>query len=203
MLSEFRVCAGSAYGVLAVDCTDNIDATIKWIEDSTSASFEGQVVPFCYPDKHFGPDLLFLMWNDLCTKFCSCLSQAKFKEDLNETDALRTITPSLLYHENRGKKGQRVSRFLKQGPKARWEQVKPKLIGETHGCLRLIVQYPCHEKLSARPGIIRDEFSTVAESKKADKQEQKKCGQKRKYGWLSTVSGDNASDFFGKSSFEC
>jgi hypothetical protein len=65
--------------------------------------FEGQVPPFFYPDKHFGPDLLLLMWIREYSKFLSVLSQAKFPPEYQIDEALRTLVPELLYHMNRGK----------------------------------------------------------------------------------------------------
>ena len=64
----FSVSRLSSYGVLAKSC-DKIQDTLEWIEDATSSWIEGTVPPFCYPDKHFGPDLMFLLWNSDFTDF--------------------------------------------------------------------------------------------------------------------------------------
>lgn len=197
VLSKFRVSARSAYGVLAIDCKTDISATIKWIEDAASASFEGQVAPFCYPDNFMGPDLLFLMWNQGHTEFVGCLSQAKYRKDINLTGALRTIMPSLLYHENRGKKDECLTGMLQGDLKTRWEKVKPKLIGSTYGCVRLMVQYPCHKKETAVPGIVEDDDCSAPKPGTAPK-----AGTKRKHGWLSTISKDNAAVFFDRNGLD-
>ena len=39
--------------------SSNAPGTIKWINDSLDARFEGTVVPFCYPDTLIGPDVFF------------------------------------------------------------------------------------------------------------------------------------------------
>lgn len=86
ILKDFWVSPRSSYGVLALDCKNDISATIKWIEDATAATFEGQVPPFCYPDTSIGPDLMFLLWNEWHTNYISTISQVKFRKGLNQMD---------------------------------------------------------------------------------------------------------------------
>jgi hypothetical protein len=72
----YLVSSRSSYGVLALDCKGDIARTIEWIETAASAQFEGLVPPFCYPDDNFGPDVMFLMWNNEYTEFRTALAQA-------------------------------------------------------------------------------------------------------------------------------
>eukprot|EP00978_Attheya_sp_CCMP212_P019009 scaffold52711_cov63-Attheya_sp.AAC.2 len=208
ILKDFWVSSRSSYGVLALDCKTDINATIKWIEDATAATFEGQVPPFCYPDTSIGPDLMFLLWNERYTNYIPTISQAKFRKCLNQMEALRTITPSLLYCENRGKVTPGLSNGLKTNDalNRRWEAVKPKLVGQEHGCVRFMVQYPCNQTLSAKPGVLEDDMVTTAKSLDSTAAPSATDGstepnvttikRKRKLGWLATVSKDNASQLF-------
>ena len=191
-LQDFFVSSRSAYGILAVDCKDSIKSTIEWIEAATKATFEGQVAPFCYPDDHFGPDLMFLMWNYFYTEFVTAISQAKFKLSVKQAEALRSMTPSLFYKEQRGKEKEAVSAALvRAGLVDRWEKVKPNIISNNgKGCLRLMIQYPCDAISCADPGTIEDDEYKVSKKKPG----QTRRGKKR--GWLATVSGNNASDLF-------
>jgi hypothetical protein len=207
ILKDFWVSSRSSYGVLALDCKTDISATIEWIEDATAATFEGQVPPFCYPDTSIGPDLMFLLWNESYTNCISTICQAKFRKGLNQIEALRTITPSLLYCENRGKVTEGLSSGLKTNDalNQRWEAVKSKLVGQEHGCVRFMVQYPCNQKQNATPGVLEDDMvtaksldSTAAPSATDGSTEPNATTikKKRKLGWLATVSKDNASELF-------
>lgn len=195
VLPLYHVSTVSAYGVLAESCKKSIEKTIVWLERATSnLQFEGQVPPFCYPDDHFGPDLVFLLWDEAYKKYLVCLSQAKFRENFNQSEALRSITPSLLYQENRGRKNgtlDRQSAKLKGEMIQRWEDVKPRVVGNDTGCLLLMVQYPSYQKETAKPGMLADDEFKVQEP---DKKKAKKL--KLKLARLSTLSSDNAKGFF-------
>lgn len=179
----------SSYGVLALDCKGNISDTICWIESATSAQFEGQVAPFCYPDNHFGPDVLFLMWNDDYSEFRTCLSQAKFRKELNQMAALRTLVPEWLYHENRDNDDMRDrSSKLPDELWSKWKVAETKLITNGRPCLRLMVQYPAESTASANPGSVPRDVASPRQGK----------GKKRKHDdCLATVSGRNGGDLFG------
>ena len=130
-LKDLTVPKRSAYGMLAIQCSRPED-TIQWIEEATNSTFEGQVVPFCYPDGYIGPDLIFLMWDKGYKLYIPVIAQAKFRADFNQMDALRTVTPSLLYHQNRDKPDKSLSKMITSDNdlKILWEAVRPKLVGE-------------------------------------------------------------------------
>ena len=202
---EYNVSCRSAYGVLAMDCKESIESTLNWIEAATNATFEGQVPPFCYPDDHFGPDLMFLMWNNSYSGFISAIAQAKYRRNFTQESALRTITPSLLYHQNRDSEPS-VSEKLTEGLKDRWERLKEKVIGDDRGCLRLMVQYPSKKKRAAAPGRTEDDSPKAVTNPPPDNPppdnpppkpaRSLRARRKRKLGWLSTVSQENADTFF-------
>jgi len=192
VLKNYWVSPRSSYGVLALNCTD-ISSTIKWIEDATAAKFEGQVPPFCYPDTSIGPDVIFLMWNEFYTEYIATICQANYRKKLNQLDALRTITPSLLYCENRGKDTVKESSELTKNDalKRRWQAVKPKLVGQEHGCVRFMVQYPSYGTNSAKPGVLEDDKVKVDMASDSEPSQ-----KKRKVGWLVTVHKGNAESLF-------
>lgn len=196
IFQQYQMPLRSSYGVLAAQC-DQISDTLKWIEKATTAIIEGEVAPFCYPDTAIGPDLIFLMWNHMFTEFLAVIAQAKFKYDIkNQKDALRTITPALLYHENRGNKYCTTSRHLKEEDKTKWEEVRGNLIGDsskTHGCLRLMVQYPAYKTETAQPGKVADDEIEVKGSGKKGKTQR---------GWLATVHAENANELFTREALE-
>ena len=110
-------------------------------------------------------------------------------------DALRTITPPLLYHENRGTADVTLSRVIASddGLKKSWEEIKPKLVGEEHGCMRLMVQYPANGAGSATPGVLEDDSEKVVwpiDMNPVDRSGKRKSkrvetnAKKRKVGWL-------------------
>ena len=200
-LKSYRVSTMSSYGVLAVSCKDSIEETIRWLKRATSPfQFEGQVPPFCYPDDHFGPDLIFLLWDKTFQNYLVCLAQAKFREDFNQSSALRSITPSLLYFENRDRKKNtepRPSKKLNEDLQNSWAEVKPRVVGGDKGCLRLMVQYPSYQKETAKPSpgmLADDEFMVPNPARKKQKTEPK-------LGWLSTISKENADGFFNGDAF--
>ncbi|KAG7350242.1 hypothetical protein IV203_009602 [Nitzschia inconspicua] len=194
LTENYTVPYRSAYGVLGVSC-ETPAQTMQWIYDSTVSTFEGQVPPFCFPDVYIGPDLIFLLWNDTHTDYIAVISQIKYKKGLKQLDALRTITPSLLYHDNRGKGSQRYSGVITSDDdlKRRWEDVKPRLVGRDgsqYGCVRFMIQYPCDSTRSANPGVLEDDEVKVAEKKRPKK--------KRKLGFLVCISKENARTLFDK-----
>jgi hypothetical protein len=182
----YLVSSRSSYGVLALDCKDDIPRTIEWIESAASAQFEGLVPPFCYPDDNFGPDLMFLMWNNEYTEFRTALAQAKFSKGVNQLDALRTLVPKWLYCENRSKEVKRSSK-VNDELWQKWKIAEAKLIRDDRPCLRLMVQYPAYRTASAEPGPFHDDS-------------EKRCsrrGCKRKHDSLATVCNKNGHDLFG------
>ena len=97
---EFSVPRVSSYGVLARDCSEDIDGTLEWLRSSMKARFEGTVPPFCFPDTAIGPDMLFFLRTMFFQKRLAVV-QGKFKYKINQIGALRTIVPNLFYHEQR------------------------------------------------------------------------------------------------------
>ena len=87
MLKPLLVPERSAYGMLAFQCKNAAD-TIRWIDDATKSTFEGQVIPFCYPDANIGPDLIFLMWDRDYKKYIPAMAQAEYRENFDQMDAL-------------------------------------------------------------------------------------------------------------------
>lgn len=186
-LDGYAVSCRSSYGVLAVQCKTPSE-TIQWIDEAANSTFEGQVVPFCYPDAAFGPDLIFMLRNTL---YCCCvfaISQAKYRNDIKQLEALRTIAPFLLYHQSRGKENQQLSTLISSDDvlKKRWEEVRPKLVGVKRGCVRFMVQYPCDKTRSATPGVIEDDQVTV---KKSDLPDKKVDETKRKQNVTTATEG--------------
>lgn len=178
VLKDHMVSLRSACGVLGFSCK-TIEETTKWIADATGATFEGEVPPFCHPDTNVGPDLMFLLWIMAFTKHFAVTAQAKHKKNknLNQREALQTITPSLLHHELRGKKGLRPSSQLKGDCKTRWEALKKKFVREgrdEHGCVRFVVQHPCEHTRSAEPGLLEDDKVAVGDKEKVQAEPKKK-----------------------------
>ena len=205
-LKDLRVPKRSAYGMLAIHCSSPKE-TIQWIEDATKSTFEGQVVPFCYPDEHIGPDLIFLMWDRDYKSYIPVISQAKYREHFNQMDALRTLTPSLLYHQSRDKPDKRKlsTMITSDGDvKTRWEAVRPMLVGKTQGCVRFMVQYPSYGTASATPGVLEDNQEKVLSEDQTVGKKRKREGdvETRKLGWLATISKDNAPDLFSNEDLE-
>jgi hypothetical protein len=189
----YLVSAGSSYGVLALDCKGDIARTIEWIESAASAQFEGLVPPFCYADDNFGPDVMFLMWNNEYTEFRTALAQAKLRKEINQLEALRTLVPKWLYHESRSNNAKRSSK-VNDELWEKWKIAEAKLIRDDIPCLRLMVQYPANRTSSAEPGPIHDDNA-------------KRCsggmGCKRKHDCLlAVVCGMNGGDLFGNKTLD-
>jgi hypothetical protein len=100
-LQEYAVPQWSTYGVLALDCKQNVKGTIAWIESALVARFEGAVAPFCYPDTHFGPDVVFFMHTRDYKNNRFVASQIKLKFVLSQAEALQTVVPDMFYHYDR------------------------------------------------------------------------------------------------------
>jgi hypothetical protein len=183
----YLVSSRSSYGVLALDCKGDIARTIEWIETAASGQFEGLVPPFCYPDDNFGPDVMFLMWNNEYTEFRTALAQAKFSKGVNPLDGLRTLVPKWLYCENRSKKVKRSSK-VNDELWQKWKTAEAKLIRDDRPCLRLMVQYPANQTTSAEPGPFHNDSEKSCSGGK---------GCKRKHDSLATVCGKNGHDLFG------
>lgn len=213
-LKDHQVSYRSSYGVLVRKCSTRQD-TMEWINDATSSAFEGQVPPFCLPDAHIGLDLIFLLWDILYTTDVSIISQVKLRNDLNQMQALRTITPALLYYENRdsykrkkknGGRGQPQSKkealskviTSDESLTASWEAARPKLVGNENVCVCFMVQYPCHKSQSAAPGVLEDDKVKVLKEDKAGAPvtKRRKKSDCRKLGWLVTVNKGTAKSFF-------
>jgi hypothetical protein len=80
---SYWVSSWSLYGILAKDCKSLVKDATGCINSATSSKLEGGHPPFCYPYNHFGPEMLFLMWNREYTEFHICFCQAKFITSLN------------------------------------------------------------------------------------------------------------------------
>lgn len=159
----FRVSEKSSYGVLVQSCKGSVNATLKWIREAAAARIEGAVPPFCWPDNYFGPDVLSLIFNEQYTDHRTLLAQMKFRNSLNQLEALATLVPAYLYMDNkhiptpRAKAGEppkkKKSRTLNVNvPKENWEMTKSLVIPQDKPCLRFMVQYPKAATDTAVPG---------------------------------------------------
>jgi len=136
----------SSYGVIAKKC--NIDETLDWVEKATNTTIEGSVPPFCLPDNSFGPDTMLLMFDSVYATFRTALVQSKFRSDVSQPDALRTLVPDWLYHQNRDKtpiKSQRVS----QGQWNRFLKLQQQLVGKP--LLRCLIEFPAAATKTSLP----------------------------------------------------
>ena len=156
-LEAYDVSTRSAYGVLCIDTRGEINRTIEWVKKSFNAKFEGQVAPFCYPDIHIGPDVLFLLRNRQDYKdFRACIVQSKYiSEVTNQQDALRTRVPTKLYHESQGKpEKEKLSQKLSEELAKKWDDLKDEIVSDERPCLRLLVQMPAEPTASAISGNV-------------------------------------------------
>lgn len=126
LMKQAAVPKWSSYGVMAVDTRSNVLGTIKWIKDSLDARFDGTVAPFCYPDTYFGPDLMFMMRTPAYDYYLFVASQAIFKNDASQLEALRTVLPRLFYHQDRENNGG-LHKNLAEEEKNAWVKVEEKL----------------------------------------------------------------------------
>ena len=118
------------------------------------------------------------------------IAQAKFRKEVNQMAALRTLVPEWLYHEKRDDddKRQRSSK-LSDELWDKWKVAKTHLIANGRPCLRFMVQYPAKSTASAIPGPVPRDVASPREGK----------GKKRKHDdCLATVSGRNGGDLFGE-----
>ncbi|KAG7370824.1 hypothetical protein IV203_019394 [Nitzschia inconspicua] len=183
---SYSVSLKSCYGVIAKSCKGAIGDTIAWIESATSAKFEGTVPPFCLPDDQFGPDVICLMWDAGHTKFRPLLAQAKFSVCVAQCEALRTLVPDWLYHQNRKDDTKRMKSDKVDSD--RWDQwcnVRDKLVGQQ--CVRLLIQYPSLASKSSNSGFChRNSIDLCTENK---------CSER--HDWLFTIDLKYAESFFG------
>jgi hypothetical protein len=213
---EFSVPRVSSYGVLARDCSEDIDGTLKWLRSSMMARFEGTVPPFCFPDIAIGPDMLFVLRTTLFQKRLAVV-QGKFKYKINQIGALRTIVPNLFYHEQQhlGANASAAS-VMNQSQRAEWSKIETDLFRmveeeaeesnkrETRSnnktvkrkrkeeVVRVMVQFPATRTQAAKPGWVPFEVEQGTckhESSKHDEQDA-----------FLIIDGDNAETLFGEHS---
>eukprot|EP00978_Attheya_sp_CCMP212_P037496 scaffold177344_cov42-Attheya_sp.AAC.1 len=187
-LEDYDVSARSAYGVLCVDTRGEIDRTIEWVEKSVNAKFEGQVAPFCYPDIHIGPEVLFLLRNRHSYEdFRACIVQIKYVcEVTNQQDALRTLFPANFYLESRGKADEeKISQKLSKELAKKWNDLKDEFVSDERPCLRLLVQMPAEPTASAISGnVAADATGPTSKSERKNRD------------WLVVVNDKNAEQLF-------
>jgi hypothetical protein len=211
ILKNYAVPKLSSYGVLALDCKDDVSATLAWISRALVSRFEGAVVPLCYPDTHFGPDVVFFMHTDNYKDNRFVASQIKLKNQVNEAAALRTVVPELFYHNNRDVASKMVPYSMSPEDAATWSTLKASLFeSDREPCklglqtrskkissptatkkrkreiIRFIIQYPANKTASATQGPVA--FA-----------EYKSCGDKRickQHDLLVTIDGNNVHELF-------
>lgn len=158
----------SSYGVLSVDMeakADKISATLDWIKASLEAKFEGQVPPFCFPVESFGPDIMFLLYDETYSDCRACLVQSKYRRDMNQQEALRTLVPEWLFFSNRDKKKKRaLNSNVSAHHEQLWNTLKQKLVSDERPCIRMLVQYPVEATASANPGFLASNSSGTNET---------------------------------------
>jgi hypothetical protein len=150
----------SSYGVLALDAYDRNDPTsetLEWIDLSIKARFEGQVPPFCFPCESFGPDLLFLLRKEDFSDFRACLVQAKFRREMSQPEALRTLVPDWLFFNSRDKAERKLS--LTEPHLQKWNSLKSLLVSGSRPCIRLMVQFPKEKTKTAMPGLLASDVA--------------------------------------------
>jgi hypothetical protein len=132
------------------------------------------------------------MWTAEYKDYISALTQAKYREEVNPPEALRTIDSDLLYIQNRGKPEQARSSKISNELWVDWKNVEKALIGDDGTrCLRLMIQYPKKHAKVATPARTHLDDKTPCST-----------DWKRKHALLSTVSGTNAEDLFGEKAID-
>ena len=192
VLKSFEVSQRSSYGVVCVDARQNIKKTIEWMTAIWNSTFEGQVPPFCYPDVHFGPDLMFFLRNlEDYKDFRACLLQSKYVTDVgNQQDALRTLVPDVLHCESRGKEGkQKFSGKIDQDLAEKWRDLKDQLVCDERPCLRLLVQMPAKPSSSASTGVVASGATGPIPTKKGKKRD-----------WMIVIDDNEAGELFSAKS---
>mmetsp|Transcript_14173 Transcript_14173/g.25693 ORF Transcript_14173/g.25693 Transcript_14173/m.25693 type:complete len:575 (-) Transcript_14173:72-1796(-) len=191
-LEAYAVSTRSAYGVLCVDTRGKIDRTIEWVEKSVNSKFEGQVAPFCYPDIHIGPDMLFLLRNRQDYEdFRACIVQSKYVSEVtNQQDALRKLVPTKFYHENRGEaEKEKISQKLFEELATKWEDLKDEFVSDERPCLQLLVQMPTEPTASPISGYVA-----------ADATGPKSKSERKIRDWLVVVDDEKAEELFSPKS---
>jgi hypothetical protein len=179
-----------------------------------ASRFEGLVAPFCYPDTLFGPDVVFLMRTPGYSEFRFVASQAKFKNNVNQAEALRTLVPELFYRHSRQTKpvysldGKELETWLKveeklfgmvidESPvvgcrstrsKSAMAKAKAPTKKRKREIIRFIIQYPAPKTTSANPG-------RVAFAKFKSCKPRCSCDQ---HDFLVTIDVDNANEILGE-----
>ena len=195
----YFVSSRSSYGVLAsVSGADDVAATVKWMQDAAGAKFEGLVPPFCYPDKHFGPDLVFLLWDMQYKKYRIVISQAKFRKESDQARAMRTLVPEWLFHKKHGDPVKRGVGSIAKKVHPEWASTSVAKKLTTESCVRLLVQYPANMNHDASPAqaFHKDSWKPCVESKSKSKSDSESLCDKT-HDWLYTIGGQNGGELFG------
>ena len=126
------------------------------MRESITATMNGSIPPFCFPDDRCGPDLIaFLRKRGDFEDFVPFLAQMKFQKAVSsQPEALRTTEPTLLFHDNRAHS---PSLCLEQPMKESWQDTFQRMFGTGKRKLRSIrgmVQYPAKKTARATPGAI-------------------------------------------------
>jgi hypothetical protein len=217
-VETFKVPTKSSYGVLALKCT-KVAETLSWLEDAVASPFEGTVPPFCLPDVNFGPDIVFLRWNDNHDDFRPVFAQVKLKSKTQaskrevQVGAMLTIVPSLLYYEKRGTSKSKPARGVANNNKELWKAVRTKLLDMDTSSLsgasaststsasvptrkrpvtRLMLQCVIDAPSVAAEGLVHFDDSAIEE----------RCSQsscKKLHDTIVTIDKNNYAEFFGAS----
>jgi hypothetical protein len=140
-------------------------------------------------------------------------SQAKFKNSVNQVEALRTLVPELFYRQSRqakpvySLKGEELETWLKLEKKLFRMEIDENPVVGCHSTrsqsakakaptkkrkremVRFVVQYPSEKTASAKPGPVA--FSGYKNTCKSGC----KCA---KHDLLITIDGDNVNDLLGE-----
>jgi hypothetical protein len=201
-VETWRVPSKSAYGVLALKC-DTMEETVAWLESAVQSRLDGMVAPFCLPDNMFGPDMVFLRWNDEHDSFRPVFAQKdKFKNvsqmPHHETEvqqgAMLTITPSLLYHTNRDAANPQAC--VTVACQDRWTAVRQTLLYVGDGAqrrptTRLMIQVTTEATATTASGLVHLDDGPATD---------KRCTSPtctRDHDTVVSIDKVNASTFFG------
>jgi hypothetical protein len=191
---EYKISTNSSYGVIAKFCKgqggESIGRTLEWLEQVQSATFEGAIASFCFPDELFGPDFVCAMWDMHFGKPRIVICQSKYWERGSQPMALATLVPDWFYHINRAKDGCRLHTAVISNPGLleKWKHVETKM-KSTH-FVRVLMQYPSSGTASS---------SLTEGLHKSGHLSQDKCSDascRSSHDWLYSIDGQNASRFF-------
>jgi hypothetical protein len=108
----------------------------------------------------------------------------------NQQDALRTLVPTKLYHECRGKpEKEKISEKPYEELAKKWDDVKDEIVSDERPCLRLLVQMPAEPTASAISGKVA-----------ADATGPKSKSKREKRDWLVVVDDKKAEELFSRKS---